>query len=109
MLAIALSPLFFRPGFRGPAALLVCVAVALASFAVFLYVTDSRPAAVGLSGDLFHVPDESSRVVESLPEGSVVGIHRNAEGWVYVRTERSLYGWMRDDQLAVYTRRDAKR
>lgn len=109
LLAIALSPLFFRPGFRGPAAFLVCLSIALASFAVVLYVKDSRPAAVVVSGDLFHVPDSSSRVVESLAEGSVVGIYRSVDGWAYVRTERSLYGWMRDNQLIVYTRGDAKR
>lgn len=105
----ALSTVFFRRVYRGPAAGLFLLSVALAAFSVYVYVEDSKPAAVVVGGDLFHVPDASSRVVETLPEGSVVGVHRSADGWAYVRTERSLFGWMKVNQFILYTRGDAKR
>lgn len=109
LLALALSSGFIRRGIRGLAVSCLCLSLMLAAFAGYIYIVDSKPAAVVVDGGLYHVPDASSRVVDTIPEGSVVVIYRGADGWVYVRTEKSLTGWMKDTQLVVYTKGDSTR
>ncbi len=77
--------------------------VTLAASGTFLYCLDARPMAVVLSGGLKRIPESSSGPLAALKEGESVGILSRAGGWVFVRDRRGLEGWMRDEQIAVYS------
>jgi hypothetical protein len=76
-----------------------------ASFSVFVYVKDLKPAGVvNLSAPaLLHVPESRSSVVENLRPGLPVRVLRATGDWLFVETPSSLRGWLPSRGVTVYT------
>lgn len=79
------------------------LALLLAIFAVSVYTRDSLPCAVVTGGDLLHIPEFNSTVVETLHEGAPVRILRKAGNWYYIKTGSTLEGWLKTEQILQYT------
>lgn len=102
-LALFLSLVFGR---RKPARNLGIAAaiagLALAFFAVSLYIRDNRPAGIALSGPLYNVPEYGSRTLELVQEGTAFLVLREAGGWVYAESPAGVRGWIPEDRFRLY-------
>lgn len=72
--------------------------------AFFLYMSDRLGAAVVLSNQLRHVPENASSIITNVVPGSSVAILKRAGDWVYVETNEPVRGWIQAKDIIEYTR-----
>jgi hypothetical protein len=92
-----------RPVLRTPGNAAITLSLFLALFAVFVYTRDLKPAGVVTGGQLLHVPESNSTVVENLPEGSTVQVLRRGGSWLYILSDTGRTGWLEATQVLEYT------
>jgi len=108
-LILAFSLFLFSSRIRAMKSLSLAAAIgalALAFFAVSLYIRDSRPAGVVDGGALYNVPEYGSRALETLPDGTALRRLREAGGWIYVEGVGGARGWIPATRFHGYTDTD---
>ncbi len=79
------------------------LAIALAFFAVSLYIRDTHPAGVAEGGPLYNVPEYGSRTLESIPDGTALFGLREAGDWAYVEGVDGARGWIPRERFRPYS------
>jgi hypothetical protein len=89
--------------FRRVCLVLFFASAILAFFSIYVYTRDPGSAGVSRGGELFHVPEPDSTVIENIPEGTALVIERRVGEWLYVRSPSSMPGWVPASAIIEYT------